>query len=138
MEKAPCEQGAAAAAAAAAAADVDVDTTGLPQMTLEALKSCDGEKSEKLFVAVKGLVFDVSVNGKTFYGKNGSYHIFAGKDATVALARMSFDEKLLNSPPSTWESLTESEKESLQSWLQRFKSKYSLVAVVDFEEKKDN
>lgn len=40
-------------------------------------------------------VFDVSKK-KMFYGKNGVYSVFAGRDATKAFAKNSLDEKDLD------------------------------------------
>ncbi|KAH7865006.1 hypothetical protein Vadar_001104 [Vaccinium darrowii] len=42
-------------------------------------------------MAVKGWIFDV-IAGESFYGPGGDYAMFAGKDASRALAKMSKDE----------------------------------------------
>ena len=41
-------------------------------------------------MAIKGLVYDVT-KGREFYGKKGSYNVFAGKDCTRAVAKWSKD-----------------------------------------------
>lgn len=51
----------------------------------------------EILLAVKGNVYDVSFGGKEHYGPGGSYHIFAGIDASRALAKMSFDPNDVNS-----------------------------------------
>ena len=33
---------------------------------------------------------------KEFYGKGGAYYVFAGKDCSVNLSKMEFDDKFLN------------------------------------------
>jgi membrane-associated progesterone receptor component len=48
----------------------------------------------KIYIAIKGKVYDVT-KGAQFYGVDGPYHVFAGRDASRALARLSFDEAVL-------------------------------------------
>lgn len=62
-----------------------------------------------------------------FYGPGGPYALFAGKDASRALAKMSFEEKDL-----TWDisGLGPFELEALQDWEYKFKSKYATVGTV--------
>ncbi len=43
-------------------------------------------------MGLKGIVYDVSSN--EVYKKNGSYCVFSGKDASVAMAKMRFDPEL--------------------------------------------
>lgn len=49
----------------------------------EELAQHDGSKGEdtKIYVAIKGAVFDVS-SKRAMYGPGGGYHCFAGKDAS--------------------------------------------------------
>lgn len=83
----------------------------------------------RVLIAVKGLVFDVSP-GRSFYGPEGPYHNFAGRDASRGLATNSFDDDMLadiNGPIDTLEGLTEEEQNTLDEWLAFFKSKYTEV-----------
>jgi hypothetical protein len=41
-------------------------------------------------VAVKGVVYDVTRN--QVYKSDGTYSVFTGRDATVALGKMAFDK----------------------------------------------
>ena len=43
-------------------------------------------------MVIKGKIYDVS-QSKIFYGPNGHYALFAGKDASRALVKMSFEEQ---------------------------------------------
>lgn len=64
---------------------------------------------------------------RMFYGPGGPYALFAGKDASRALAKMSFEEKDL-----TWDisGLGPFELEALQDWEYKFNSKYATVGTV--------
>lgn len=54
-------------------------------MTHEELRKYDGKGPDgRICVAVCGKVFDVS-KGRRFYGPDGPYSTFGGKDATRAL-----------------------------------------------------
>lgn len=65
--------------------------------------------------------------GRIFYGPGGPYHLFAGKDASRALAKMSFEEKDLTGDIS---GLGVFELEALQDWEYKFMSKYVKVGTV--------
>lgn len=67
------------------------------------------------------------VVGRIFYGPGGPYHLFAGKDASRALAKMSFEEKDLTGDIS---GLGVFELEALQDWEYKFMSKYVKVGTL--------
>ncbi|KAJ9536981.1 hypothetical protein OSB04_029714 [Centaurea solstitialis] len=94
------------------------------ELTLDQLKQFDGTNpSNPIYVAVKGRIFDVTT-GKSFYGPGGSYAMFAGKDATRALAKMSKnDEDVIGSV----DGLTEKEIGILNDWEKKFEAKYPIV-----------
>lgn len=62
-----------------------------------------------------------------FYGPGGPYALFAGKDASQALAKMSFEDKDLNGDLT---GLGVFELEALQDWEYKFMSKYVKVGTV--------
>lgn len=62
-----------------------------------------------------------------FYGPGGPYALFAGKDASRALAKMSFEEKDLTGDIS---GLGPFELEALQDWEYKFMSKYVKVGTI--------
>lgn len=97
------------------------------ELTLQQLKQYDGsDQSKPIYVAVKGRVFDVTA-GKTFYGPGGSYCMFAGNDASRALAKMSKnDEDVCGS----LDGLSEKEMETLNDWEKKFEAKYPVVATL--------
>lgn len=64
---------------------------------------------------------------RMFYGPGGPYALFAGKDASRALAKMSFEEKDLTGDIS---GLGPFELEALQDWEYKFMGKYVKVGTV--------
>lgn len=62
-----------------------------------------------------------------FYGPGGPYALFAGKDASRALAKMSFEDKDLTSDLT---GLGVFELEALQDWEYKFMSKYVKVGTI--------
>ncbi|KNA05235.1 hypothetical protein SOVF_192260 [Spinacia oleracea] len=97
------------------------------EFTLQQLKQYDGTDSSKpIYVAIKGRVFDVST-GNTFYGPGGAYALFAGKDASRALAKMSKNE---DDVVSNIDGLSDKEIEVLADWEKKFEAKYPVVGRV--------
>lgn len=97
------------------------------ELTLAQLKQYDGTNpSNPIYIAVKGRIFDVTT-GKSFYGPGGSYAMFAGKDASRALAKMSKnDEDVIGS----LDGLTEKEIGILDDWEKKFEAKYPIVGTL--------
>lgn len=97
------------------------------EVTEEELKDYDGNNPEKpLLMAIKGQIYDVS-QSRMFYGPGGPYALFAGKDASRALAKMSFEEKDLTGDIS---GLGPFELEALQDWEYKFMGKYVKVGTI--------
>ena len=81
--------------------------------TLAELAQYNGSDASKpLYLAVLGDVFDVSSGGK-YYGPDGGYHAFAGRDGSRAFITGCFDEA--GAVPDV-RGLTEEQMESLRRW----------------------
>ena len=63
-------------------------------LTAEQLRQYDGVKDKHTFLALKGVIYDVT--GSSFYEPGSGYHAFTGKDASINLAKMSHDEQYYN------------------------------------------
>ncbi|ODV79962.1 cytochrome b5 [Suhomyces tanzawaensis NRRL Y-17324] len=99
------------------------------KFTPETLQKYNGTDDPKIFIAVKGKVYNVS-QGASFYGPGGPYENFAGRDASRGLAKNSFEAELLtpiNKPIDTLKDLTDAEIESLDGWEEHFENKYPIV-----------
>jgi len=86
--------------------------------TLNQLREFDGTKGKPIYIGLQGEVFDVS-SGADFYGEGCSYHCFAGRDSSRAMARLSFDEEDLSNTDLS--DLGPFEKSQLDDWVQKFK-----------------
>ncbi|GMH29565.1 hypothetical protein Nepgr_031408 [Nepenthes gracilis] len=99
----------------------------LGEITEEDLRQYDGSDPKKpLLMAIKGQIYDVS-QSRMFYGPGGPYALFAGKDASRALAKMSFEENDLTGDIS---GLGPFELDALQDWEYKFMSKYVTVGTI--------
>ncbi|XP_006647586.2 membrane steroid-binding protein 1 [Oryza brachyantha] len=99
----------------------------LGEVTEEELKVYDGSDPKKpLLMAIKGQIYDVT-QSRMFYGPGGPYALFAGRDASRALAKMSFDPDDLTSDIS---GLGPFELEALQEWEGKFMGKYVKVGTI--------
>ncbi|KAF8692965.1 hypothetical protein HU200_039328 [Digitaria exilis] len=97
------------------------------EVTEEELRAYDGSDPKKpLLMAIKGQIYDVT-QSRMFYGPGGPYALFAGRDASRALAKMSFESSDLTSDISD---LGPFEAEALQEWEYKFKSKYVTVGTI--------
>ncbi len=94
----------------------------LSEMNLEELSRYDGNgETCPTYFASDGLIWDVS-HSDMF---RDSYSLWKGKEASVALAKMSLDPKDVNR--TDWDTLNEKELESLRSWTRYFLEKYRIV-----------
>lgn len=94
----------------------------MPQrdFTLEQLKEYDGIKSNgRILMGVLGRVFDVS-NAAEFYGPGGPYSVFAGRDASRALATFSVDDNQFKEGHDDLSDLKPSQLESVKEWEMQF------------------
>ena len=80
---------------------------------------------DPILISVCGQVFDVS-NSQQFYGQNGPYRTFAGKEIAGMLARNDVDDTL----PFDISLASADEIEALESWETRFRQKYLHVGYL--------
>ena len=73
------------------------------------------------------MVFDVTPS-RHFYGPDGAYGVFAGKDASRGMAKNDTDESMLALNDSV--ELTAEELESLDHWLSFYKNKYCYLFIL--------
>ncbi|KAI9164512.1 Dihydrodipicolinate synthase [Blastocladiella emersonii ATCC 22665] len=91
--------------------------------TRKELAEFDGRDGKRIFIAVRGKVYDVT-RGASFYGPGEAYGAF---DASRGLAKHSFGPEVftpLDQPMDPLDDLTEDEKSSLNDWIGLFESKY--------------
>ncbi|KAJ2031916.1 Dihydrodipicolinate synthase [Coemansia sp. S16] len=95
--------------------------------TPEELAECDGHDEETaLHIAVRRVVYDVS-KARGFYGPEGPYANFAGRDASRGLALGKFNTDILtdiDDPIDTLEDLDKADNEALDEWATFFAGKY--------------
>ena len=88
------------------------------------LAAYDGSDPGKpLLIGIRGQVYDVT-RGRDFYGPGGPYAMFAGKDCTRALAKVSFEAELFN---GNTDGLEPDELEKLEEWIEMFEGKYRRI-----------
>jgi len=88
----------------------------------------EGRIDAPIYVGVNGMIFDVSYGGKAMYGEGTTYFIFAGIDASRALAKMSFNKEDLVCHETS--DLTAEELKILADWEKRLSSKYPIVGKI--------
>ncbi|KAF9617587.1 hypothetical protein IFM89_037399, partial [Coptis chinensis] len=109
----------------------DMETLQAPvqlgEVTEEELKAYDGSDPKKpLLMAIRGQIYDVT-QSRMFYGPGGPYALFSAKDASRALAKMSFEEEDLIGDIT---GLGPFELEALQDWEYKFMTRYVKVGTI--------
>ncbi|KAG1673142.1 Membrane-associated progesterone receptor component 2 [Nymphon striatum] len=95
-------------------------------MTLAELKAYDGLDTEgRVCVAVNAKVFDVTRNGRRFYGPGGPYSMFAGRDASRSLATFSVEN--VKEDYDDLSDLNTEQMNGIREWEQQFTEKYDYV-----------
>jgi membrane-associated progesterone receptor component len=93
----------------------------------------EGYGTAPIYVGAGDQVFDVSFGGVTFYGPGCSYHRFAGKDASRALAKMSFDPA--DTENTDVSDLTDKQLKILDDWIKTFADRKSYPVVGRLEKR---
>ena len=105
---------------------VKVGTLIIPRdFTSEELRYFDGRNGKPVYVAAKGVVYDVDPD---FYGPDGPYGVMAGRDASRALALVSLDEADVEN--TSIEGLSWMDLNTLDEWIAKFEFKYHRVGYL--------
>lgn len=92
------------------------------------LRQFDGKDGGPIYIALKGVVFDVTSHprGRAMYGQGG-YSVFAGRDASVALAKMEMDPAVFET--LSMDDLSSDELDTLEHWVRRVASRRWLAGA---------
>ncbi|KNE64110.1 hypothetical protein AMAG_09172 [Allomyces macrogynus ATCC 38327] len=86
----------------------------------------NSDESKPVYLAIKGIVFDVSSN-RSMYPHGSGYGVFAGKDASRALAKSLLNKE--NCVPQ-WKDLPADELKVLNDWFAFYEKKYPVVGRI--------
>ena len=114
--------------------------------SIEELSQYNGITNPQVYVAIKDIVFDVSISRKLIFWKQtkkliakykpgASYACLAGKDITIALAKMSFEDQYMNVYHRV--KLTKAEMETMEGWYKYLKERYQVVGQIGSSKRDD-
>jgi len=87
----------------------------------------EGYAAAPIYLGAGDKIYDASFGGVAFYGPGCAYNRFAGKDASRALAKMSFETKDTDKPDVS--DLTEKEQKILSDWITTFEERKGYPCV---------
>jgi len=109
-----------------------IDLDSLPILSRKQLLKFNGTDDAKLYVAIKGYVYDVTANTKS-YGPGKAYNKLVGKDVgrLLGLNKLQLKEED-GRLPDTWDlsDLTEKQLKIVDDWIVFFKMRYPIVALI--------
>lgn len=94
---------------------------------VDELAKAKGVDGAPIYIAARGLVFDIS-SGASFYGPEGGYHLFAGRNAQRALALVSL--KMEDVDNTNIEDLEPSHLKVLDDWIDKYYEKYPHIGML--------
>ncbi|CBZ32837.1 hypothetical protein, conserved [Leishmania donovani] len=92
--------------------------------TVEELAQFDGKQKPQVFVGVKGIIYNASLE---WYGPEGPYSAFAGCDSSRQLGKVIVGRDEIN---ADWTTLAPDHLKTLHEWEERFRSKYPAVGWI--------
>lgn len=107
--------------------------SSLPRLSHAQLRQYDGHCKRSIYVAIKGLVFDVSIK-KDRYAKGKAYSCLAGRDVSRLLGLNILKEPTGPGLQSTcWYTgdFNEKQSQTVMKWLDFFFKRYEVVATTD-------
>ncbi|KAF0975805.1 hypothetical protein FDP41_005132 [Naegleria fowleri] len=109
----------------------DLSNQPIPDVyfTMEDLAQHKGENDLPIWIGCNGLIFQVSEEKREMYAPGAGYSVFAGTDATRALAKSSLNAEDLQ-PYGSLEGLTEKELKTLKQWEDFYKKRYVIVGKI--------
>lgn len=94
--------------------------------TLAEVAAYDGKTKPYAFVGVKGVVYNAALQ---WYGAEGPYNAFAGRDSSRQLGKMKVGREEEN---ADWTRMTPSHMDVLNDWEDKLRAKYPAVGwIVD-------
>ncbi|KAM9921283.1 hypothetical protein OXX80_012206 [Metschnikowia pulcherrima] len=114
-----------------------VDILTLPIYTRTQLLRYNGQDKNRIFVAIKGYIYDVTSNRRN-YGAGKSYHKLVGKDVSrlLGLNRLQLKANESDTGPGEhkeeWDTSDFSEKQfqAVDKWVAFFNKRYRIVGIV--------
>lgn len=87
----------------------------------------EGYAAAPIYLGAGDKIYDASFGGVSFYGPGCAYNRFAGRDASRALAKMSFEPEDTENPDVS--DLTEKELKILSDWIKTFEERKQYPVV---------
>ena len=110
----------------------------LPEYTESELREFGDGRNDRLLIGLFGRIYDVS-SGKKFYGPNGRYKGFAGRDVSFALSSGCIESSCLGVQRLHQHNFTDKEIAEGKRWLSFFEThdKYSYVGKLIYDSPDD-